>query len=96
MNETTEKELRKVLNELYELLKEGNITSIIYLPSVKHFSITGKVGEQIVFIGLMLAKICDVTGKNIKEILDKDFYDYMFPECVKFIKEDKKLERGIV
>ena len=89
MNEINEKQLKEVLGELHEKLKEGNITSVIYLPSVTHFSVTGKVGEQIVCVALLLARICDVTGKNVKEILDKDFYENLLPLCMKIFKEDK-------
>lgn len=88
MNEINEKELSKLLDELYEILKEGSITSVIYLPSVNHFSVTGKVGQQIVCVGLLLGQICNVTGKNVKEILDKDFYKYLLPACMEILKED--------
>lgn len=89
MKYMSEKELKKVLNELYGILKDGSIPSVIYLPSVNHFSVTGKVGQQINCIGLMLAQICNVTGRNVKEVLDEDFYNYLFPAYMKFIKENE-------
>ena len=88
MNETNKKELRKVLDELYEILKDGNIPSVIYLPFVNHFSVTGKVGEQIVCVGLLLGQICNVTGRNVKEILDQDFYEYLLPMYMEILKEE--------
>ena len=88
MKYMSEKELRKVLDELYETLKDGGIPSVIYLPSVKHFSVTGKVGEQIVCVGLLLAQICNVTGRNVKEILDQDFYEYLLPMYMEILKEE--------
>lgn len=89
MKNISEKELRKVLYELYETLKEGNIPSVIYLPSVNHFSVTGKVDQQIVCVGLLVGQICNGTGRNVKEILDKDFYKHLLPACMEFLKEDK-------
>ena len=87
MKEISEKKLKKVLNELYEILKESGAPSVIYLPFINHFSVTGKVGAQIICIGLLLAQISDVTGKPVKDILDKEFYKDILPECMKIIKE---------
>lgn len=84
----SEKELRKVLYELYENLKDGNIPSVIYLPSVNHFSVTGKVDQQIVCVGLLVGQICNATGRNVKEILDKDFYKHLLPACMEILKEE--------
>lgn len=87
MMEISEKKLKKVLNELYEILKESGAPSVIYLPFINHFSVTGKVGGHIICIGLLLAQISDATGKPVKDILDKDFYKHILPECMKIIKE---------
>ena len=87
MMEISEKKLKKVLNELYEILKESGAPSVIYLPFINHFSVTGKVGGHIICIGLLLAQISDATGKPVKDILDKDFYEHILPECMKIIKE---------
>ena len=91
MNETNKKELRKALNELYEILKESGAPSVIYLPFINHFSVTGKVGGHIICIGLLLAQISDATGKPVKDILDKDFYKHILPECMKIIKEGEEV-----
>lgn len=89
MNEISEKKAKKVFKEWYELLKESGTSSVIYLPFINHFSVTGEVSGQFICIGLLLAQICNVTGKNVKEVLDKDFYEKLFPLCMKFFKEYK-------
>lgn len=89
--ERDKRSLQESIIELCNTLKKSGMSSIIYLPDVDIFAITGSVGEQLICAGLILSQLCKKTGKEIDQLLDKDFYNIILPECKRILEEGKEL-----
>ena len=83
--------LQESIIELGKTLKKSGMSSMIYLPDVNLFTITGTVGEQIICVGLILSQLCRKTGKEIDQLLDKDFYNIILPGCKRILEKSKEL-----
>lgn len=83
--------LQEAVIELSDSLRKNEMASVIYLPDVNMFTMTGTVLEQLICAGLILSQICMRTGKDFKEILNEDFYNLILPECKRILEEGNEL-----
>lgn len=89
--ERDKRRLQESIIELGKTLKKSGMSSVIYLPDVNMFTMTGDVMEQLVCVGLILNQLCRKTGKEIDQLLDKGFYNIILPECKRILEEGKEL-----
>lgn len=87
--ERDKRRLQETIIELSNSLRKSGMTSVIYLPDVNMFTMTGTVLEELICAGLILSQLCERTGKEIDQILDEDFYNFILPECKRVLKEGK-------
>lgn len=89
--EIDKRRLEKSTIELSKTLRKSGMSSIIYLPDVGVFTMTGAVSENLICVGLILSYLCRKTGKEIDQLLDKDFYNIILPECKRILVEGKEI-----
>lgn len=89
--ERDKRRLQECIIELSDSLAKSEMVSVIYLPDVHMFTMTGTVLEQLICAGLILTQISMRTGKEFNQLLDEDFYNIILPECKRFLKESKEL-----
>ena len=83
--------LQETIIELSDSLRKNEMTSVIYLPDVNMFTMTGTVLEQLICAGLILSQISMRTGKEFNQLLDEDFYNIILPECKRILEEGNEL-----
>lgn len=83
--------IQEAVIELNDSLSRNGMTSVIYLPDVNMFTMSGTVLEQLICAGLILSQICMRTGKEFNQLLDEDFYNIILPECKRILEEGKEL-----
>ena len=83
--------LQETIIELSDSLRKNEMTSVIYLPDVNMFTMTGTVLEQLICGGLILSQISMRTGKEFNQLLDEDFYNIILPECKRILEEGNEL-----
>lgn len=89
--ERDKRRLQERAIELGKTLRKSRMSSVIYLPDVGIFTMTGSAMEQLVCVGLILSHLCRKTGKEIDQLLDKEFYNIILPECKRILEESKEL-----
>lgn len=89
--ERDKRRLQERTIELSKTLRKSGMSSVIYLPDVGIFTMTGAVAEILICVGLILNHLCRKTGKEIDQLLDKDFYNIVLPECKRILEESKGL-----
>ena len=89
--ERDKRRLQTSIIELSESLSKSRMSSVIFLPDVNMFTMTGNVMDQLICAGLIISQICMRTGKEAKEILNEDFFNDILLECKRTLKEGKEL-----
>ena len=83
--------LQETVIELSDSLSKNGMASVIYLPDVNMFTMSGTVFEQLICAGLILSQICMRTGKEFNQLLNEDFYNILLPECKRILEEGNEL-----
>ena len=83
--------LQERIIELSNTLIKSGMASVIYLPDVNMFTISGSMVEQLICVGLIVNRICRKTGKEANQVLDEDFYNIILPECKRMLEEGEEL-----
>lgn len=83
--------LQETIIELSNNLSKNGMVSVIYLPDVNMFTMSGPVLEQLICAGLILSQICMKTGKEFNQVLNEDFYNIILPECKRILEEGNEL-----
>ena len=89
--ERDKRRLQETIIELSNNLSKNGMASVIYLPDVNMFTMSGTVLEQLICAGLILSQISMRTGKEFNQLLDEDFYKIILPECKRILEEGNEL-----
>ena len=89
--ERDKRRLQETIIELSNNLSKNGMASVIYLPDVNMFTMSGTVLEQLICAGLILSQICMKTGKEFNQVLNEDFYNIILPECKRILEEGNEL-----
>ena len=89
--ERDKRALQESIIELSNSLAKSGMASVIFLPDVNMFTMSGKVIDQLICAGMIISQISMRTGKEYKEILDKDFFNIVLPACKEILKKGKML-----
>ena len=89
--ERDKRRLQETIIELSNNLSKNGMASVIYLPDVNMFTMSGTVLEQLICAGLILSQISMRTGKEFNQVLNEDFYKIILPECKRILEEGNEL-----
>ena len=89
--ERDKRRLQASIIELSESLSRSGMTSVIFLPDVNMFTMSGKVIDQLLCAGMIISQISMKTGEEFKEILNEDFFNEILPECKRILEEGTEL-----
>lgn len=89
--ERDKRRLQESIIELSNSLSKSGMASVIFLPDVNMFTMSGKVFDQLICAGMIISQICMRTGKDFKEILNEEFFNYILPECKRTLEEGTEL-----
>ena len=89
--ENIKRALQEAIIELSDSLRKNGMASVIYLPDVNMFTMSGTVVEQLICAGLILSQISMRTGKDFNQVLNEDFYNIILPECKRILEEGNEL-----
>ena len=89
--ERDKRRLQESIIELSDKLAESGMASVIYLPDVNMFTMTGTVVEQLVCAGMIISQLSMRTGKELNQVLNEDFYNIILPACKQMLEEGTEL-----